>query len=317
MKRTRILPLKKISKPTPINEIKGVSRKTRIFLKRDDLNGLLISGNKARKLAYLIAEAKNNKCDTVITCGPVQSNHCRTTAAFCAMFGIECHLLLRVNKKPEETGNLLLDKLLGAKIKYITPDEYEHRMDLMKDYARRLRGKKSYIIPEGGSNEVGALGYVDCVREMAHFIKKEKINAIYCAVGSGGTYAGLLLGKKLLKLDIDLNGVIICDTVEYFKNKINEICNNAIKRFNLKCKIDNDDINLIDGFVGKGYGIPYPEEIETIKNIAKRGIILEPVYTGKAFYGMIEELKHKKYKKVIFIHTGGIFSIFAYSKVLF
>lgn len=307
----------KILKPTPINEIKGVSGKTRIFLKRDDLNGLLISGNKARKLEYLIADAKNKRCDTLMTCGPVQSNHCRTTAVFARMFGFECYLFLRRTKKEETTGNLLINTLLGANIKYITPEEYQNRMELMADYAKKLREKKVYIIPEGGSNEVGAMGYIDCMQEMKNFIKENKIEAIYCAVGSGGTYAGLLLGKKLLKLDIDLNGVIICDTVEYFKNKINEICNNAIKRFNLKCKIDNDDINLTDGFVGEGYGIPYPEEIETIRNIAKKGIILEPVYTGKAFYGMVEELKYKKYKKVIFIHTGGIFSIFAYSKMLF
>ncbi|MEO0143071.1 MAG: D-cysteine desulfhydrase family protein [candidate division WOR-3 bacterium] len=302
----------KITSRTPIEELPGILEKTKLFIKRDDLNGLLISGNKARKLEYLIADAKNKSCDTIITCGPVQSNHCRTTAAFARIFGLECHLLLRKKGQAEYTGNLLLDTLLGAKIKFITPKEYQNRMAVMTDYARRLRDKKTYIIPEGGSNEIGALGYVDCMKEMAKFIKKERIDAVYCAVGSGGTYAGLLLGKKLLKLNIDLNGVIICDTVEYFTNKISEICNNAIKRFKLKTEIKNSEITLIDGFVGKGYGIPYPEEIETIKYLARKGIILEPVYTGKAFYGMIEDLKERKYKKVIFLHTGGIFSIFAY-----
>lgn len=306
----------KILKPTPIEEIRELPVKSRIFLKRDDLNGLLVSGNKARKLEYLIADAKNKKCDTLLTCGPVQSNHCRTTAAFARMFGFECHLLLRKKGGEEHTGNLLLDELLGANIKFITPEEYQHRMALMADYARRLKGRKPYLIPEGGSNEIGAMGYLDCMAEMKTFIKENKIEAIYCAVGSGGTYAGLLLGKKLLKLDIDLNGVIICDTVEYFKNKISEICDKAIAKFHLKFKIQNNEINLIDGFVGAGYGIPYPEEIKTIKNIAKKGIILEPVYTGKAFYGMLEDLKNRRYKKVIFIHTGGIFSIFAYNKEL-
>lgn len=306
----------KILKPTPIEEVSGLPVKSRIFLKRDDLNGLIVSGNKARKLEYLIADAKNNRCDTIITCGPVQSNHCRTTIAFCRIFGLECHLLLRVSKEPEVTGNLLIDKLLGAKIKYITPEEYENRMELMTEYVKMLKTKRCYIIPEGGSNEVGAMGYIDCMREMKNFINENGIEAIYCAVGSGGTYAGLLLGKRLLKLDIDLNGVIICDTVEYFKNKISEICDKAIAKFNLKSKIQHNEINLIDGFVGAGYGIPYPEEIKIIKNIAKKGIILEPVYTGKAFYGMLEDLKKKNYKRVIFIHTGGIFSIFAYNKEL-
>ncbi len=304
----------KITQKTPIEELPGILRKKRLFIKRDDLNGLLISGNKARKLEYLIADARNNSCDTIITCGPVQSNHCRTTAAFAQMFGLECHLLLRKKGAVEYTGNLLLDYLLGAKIKYITPAEYQKRMEVMAEYARQLKKRKAYIIPEGGSNGIGALGYVDCMKEMAGFIRKEKIDAIYCAVGSGGTYAGLLLGKKLLKLDVDLNGVIICDTVEYFKNRISEICNDAIKRFNLKFEITDSEITLIDGFAGEGYGIPYPEEMETIRMLAKRGIILEPVYTGKAFYGMLIDLKNRSYKRVIFIHTGGIFSIFAYQR---
>jgi len=326
-----ILKSLKITTKTPIEELSGISAKTKIFIKRDDLNGLLISGNKARKLEYLIADAKNKKCDTIITCGPVQSNHCRTTAAFAQIFGFECHLLLRRAPHPipppqvgrdkgrgieEITGNLLLDTLLGARIKHITPEEYQNRMTVMADYAKGLKGKRSYIIPEGGSNEIGALGYISCMGEMANFIRKNNIEAVYCAVGSGGTYAGLLLGKKMFKLNIDLNGVIICDTVEYFTAKILEICNNAITRFRIRATIHEHEINLIDGFVGAGYGIPYPEELQTIKNIAKLGIILEPVYTGKAFYGMLAHLKEHHYKKVIFIHTGGIFSIFAYSKDL-
>ncbi len=317
-------PIKIINK-TPIEELKGLKMKTRIFVKRDDLNGLLISGNKTRKLEYLFADARNKKCDTIITCGPMQSNHCRTTAAFCQILGFECHLFLRyppqmteatIEKRQNITGNFLLDRLLGAKIKYVTPEEYTRRLEIMNYHAKRLKNRKCYLIPEGGSNEIGALGYIDCMREMKTFICENSIEAIYCAVGSGGTYAGLLLGKKIMKLNIDLNGVIICDTVDYFKDKILNICNAAVDRFNLKCKIQDSDITLIDGFIGKGYGIPYPEEIRTIKNIAKQGIILEPVYTGKAFYGMLQDLKIKNYRRVIFVHTGGIFSIFAYSKEL-
>ncbi|MEO0136334.1 MAG: D-cysteine desulfhydrase family protein [candidate division WOR-3 bacterium] len=314
MRKIKQLKPIKITHPTPIEELKGVHRKTKIYLKRDDLNGLLVSGNKVRKLEYLIADARNQKCDTIITCGAVQSNHCRTTAAFCKMFGYDCHLFLRTKDKPEYTGNLLLDELLGAKIRFITPEEYKNRDKIMQEYARTLRGRKPYIIPEGGSNGIGALGYIECMREMADFIKREKIDALYCAVGSGGTYSGLLLGKKLLKLDITLNGVIICDTVEYFTQRILEICNSAIEKFNFKIDVQVSDITLIDGYVGAGYGIPYPEAIATIKNIAKKGIILEPVYTGKAFYGMLEDLTKRKYKKVLFIHTGGIFSIFAYAR---
>lgn len=308
----------KLTIQTPIEQLKGLGIRTQIFVKRDDLNGLLISGNKARKLEYLIADAKAKKCDTIITCGAVQSNHCRTTAAFAKHFNFECHLLLRVRQRPRSvyTGNLLIDKLLGAKIDYITPAQYERRMEVMAEYAERLqrKGRVPYIIPEGGSNEVGALGYIDCMREMENFIRRQKIEAIYCAVGSGGTYAGLLLGKKLLNLNIDLNGIIICDTIEYFKEKIYGICNHAKNRFDFQVHVRNRDIHLIDGYIGKGYGVPYPAELTTITRIAKLGIILEPVYTGKTFYGMLEDIKKCTYKKVIFIHTGGIFSIFAFHK---
>jgi D-cysteine desulfhydrase len=310
----------KITTTTPIEELRGLKIPARIFLKRDDLNGLLISGNKARKLEYLIADMKRKKCDTIITCGPVQSNHCRTTAAFAQHCGYECHLLLRIREKPAHvyTGNLLLDALLGAKIRYITPEQYQRRLAVMAEHARTLKkkGRKPYCIPEGGSNEIGALGYLDCMREMADFIKRQRIDAVYCAVGSGGTYAGLLLGKKLCRLAVHLHGVIICDTVEYFEHKISEICSNAVHSFNLPITVAHSDIHLIDGYVGDGYGISYPEELKIIKRIAKFGIILEPVYTGKAFYGMLHHLRENNYKKVIFIHTGGIFSIFAFSRVL-
>lgn len=310
----------KLTSKTPIMRFKGINTKTEIFIKRDDLNGLLISGNKARKLEYLIADALNKRCDSVITCGPVQSNHCRTTVAFARNFGLFPYLFLRGRPKKTPNGNLLIDRLLDARITYITPSEYHNkRTEIMAEYAKRLikKGKRPYIIPEGGSNEIGALGYLDCMREMADFIKKKKVDALYCAVGSGGTYAGLLLGKKILKLNIELNGVIICDTVQYFTDKILKICEKAVYRFGMKIKITRHDINLIDGYVGSGYAIPYPEELEVIRKIAKTGIILEPVYTGKAFYGMLQTLKKKKYKRVIFMHTGGLFSIFAFNRILF
>lgn len=312
----KILEPIKVIPETPIEELKNFIPNKNIYLKRDDLNGIIISGNKARKLQYLIKDAIDKKCRNIITCGGVQSNHCRITTAFARIFGFEPHLFLKVPTKDYKwdiNGNLLLDYLLGANVNFVTPEEYENRFELMKDYSKKLNGK-SYIIPEGGSNEIGALGYFDCMKQMAKFIKENRIQAVYCAVGSGGTYAGLLAGKKKLKLDIDINGIIVCDNVEYFYNKILNIINNMNERFNMKIKIKEDDINLIDGFIGEGYAIPYSEEIDLIKKIAQKGVILDPIYTGKAFYGMIEDLKNKDYKRVIFIHTGGIFSIFAFNK---
>ena len=310
----------KITLKTPIEEIQGLGSAARIYIKRDDLNGLLISGNKARKLEYIVADAKSKECDTLITCGGTQSNHCRTAAAFAQRFGFECHLFLRVHGKPPKisTANLLIDKLFGAKVNYITPTQYKHRDTIMETYAKKLqkKGKKPYLIPEGGSNEIGILGYRDCMKEMKTFIKREKIEAVYCAVGSGGTYAGLLLGKKLYNLKVDLNGVLVCDTIELFTEKILRICKKSIDTFDMKITVSEEDINLIDGYIGAGYAIPYPAELKTIIRVAKLGIILEPVYTGKSFYGMLNHVKKKKYKKVIFIHTGGIFSIFAFAKEL-
>ncbi len=315
----KLIKPKKIIPRTPIEKFTGVKTKTELFIKRDDLNGLLVSGNKARKLEYLIADALNKNCDSLITCGPTQSNHCRTTVVFARYFGLTPYLFLRGKPKKFSNGNLLINRLLDAKITYITPSRYyKRRIETMAEFAQKLikKGKKPYIIPEGGSNEIGALGYLDCMREMEEFIKNKKIDAIYCAVGSGGTYAGLLLGKTLLNLHLDINGIIICDTVEYFTEKILKICEKAIYRFNLKIKINPKDLKLIAGFVGPGYAIPYPAELKTIRKIAKSGIILEPVYTGKTFYGMLQDIKKKNYKKVIFIHTGGIFSIFSFNKIL-
>lgn len=310
----------KLTVPTPIGEIRKSGSTAKIFMKRDDLNGLLISGNKARKLEYLVADAKKKKCDTLITCGGIQSNHCRITAAFAKHFGFDCHLMLRIYGKPRKiyTANLLINKLFNATIHYITPSQYDNRNEVMKQYAKKLRkkGRKPYVIPEGGSNEIGILGYRDCMMEMADFIKRKKIEAVYCAVGSGGTYAGLLLGKKLLNVHIDLNGILVSNSVQYFQEIINTICNKAIKKFRFPININTSCMNLIDGFIGPGYGIPYPAELKTIKRVAQSGIILDPVYTGKTFHGMLHHVKKKKYKKVLFIHTGGIFSIFAYAKEL-
>lgn len=310
------LRLLKMTRITPIHEFPSSVPGVRLYIKRDDLNGLLISGNKARKMEYLIADAHQQGCDTLITCGPHQSNHCRTAAAFARSFRLDCHLFLRWRPGSAITGNLLLDRLLAARVHYLTPAQYARRMEIMARYGRTLRGKKPYIIPEGGSNEIGCLGYLDAMKEMAGFIKRQRIQALYCAVGSGGTYAGLLLGKKILGLDIDLNGVIICDTVAYFKNKIMAICETAIRRFRLKAEIEPPDLNLIPGFVGQGYGIPYPAAIRTIQRTARHGIILEPVYTGKAFYGMETHLRNHKYRRVLFLHTGGIFSVFAFAREL-
>lgn len=306
----------KLTCHTPIEEFHGITSKTRIFIKRDDLNGLLISGNKARKMEYLVADAHRRHCNTLITCGAIQSNHSRTAAAFARRFGFACHLFLRGSPGKTYNGNLLIDHLLGAKVNYVTPSQYKVIDDIMASYAIKIRklGLRGYVIPEGGSNGLGCLGYRDCMFEMESFIRKHRIDAVYCAVGSGGTYAGLLLGKKVSKLNVHLNGIIVCDTVSFFKDKIFRICASAIEMHDLRITIQAKEITLINGYQGDGYGIPYPEELSLITRVAKHGIILEPVYTGKTFFGMLQHMKKKRYRRVLFVHTGGLFSIFAYAR---
>ncbi len=304
-------------KPTPIEPLKKLPHHAEIYIKRDDYTGLISSGNKIRKLEYMLFDAKEKGYDTLITCGGIQSNHCRATVYAGKKTGFDVYLVLRGESQKYPQGNLLLDKLMSAKIKYVTYEEYKKRIDeIMKELAEKLRkqGKNPYIIPEGASNEVGCLGYIECMDEMKEFIEKEKIEAIYLAVGSGGTYAGLLLGKKLLNINVRLIGIIVCDSIKFFKGKIEDICHKAIIQYEIPLSIRSEDVELIEGYIGAGYAISYEEEIETIKELAKHGIILDPVYTGKAFYGMLKE--SKEFKKILFLHTGGIFSIFTYNKEL-
>lgn len=306
-------PLNLTNKPTPIERYQFDN--FIIHIKRDDLNGLIDSGNKARKLEYLLADALNKKCDTIITAGYINSNHCRITAYLCARLGLKSILILNCltrRKKIEKDGNILLDYLFGAEIHLLNDKEYKEKEIYIEELINKLekKGFNPYYIPTGGSNEIGILGYRDCFLEMADYIKENKIDGIFCAVGSGGTYAGLLYGKLISNLDIPIYGILVDETIDYFKIKIRDILSK------LDWQVDDKDFNLVDGYIGKGYGIPYKEEIKLIKEWAKKGIIFDLTYTGKAFYGMLKEIKKKKLKNPLFIHTGGIFSIFACKEYL-
>uniref|UniRef100_A0A7C6AAZ4 D-cysteine desulfhydrase family protein n=1 Tax=candidate division WOR-3 bacterium TaxID=2052148 RepID=A0A7C6AAZ4_UNCW3 len=314
-----IEPLQLAQKPTPIQclDIPSIIPDVKIHIKRDDLTGLLSSGNKIRKLEYLLADAKNKKCDCIITAGPIQSNHIRTTMYVCATMGIKAVAVLA--GKPPKTleGNLLLDSLFGGELYFLDKEEYDKMKDgFIQELTIKFRkqGYKPYLIPTGGSNGIGALGYLAAMEEMAHYIKTSAVDAIFCAVGSGGTYAGLLMGKYLFGVEAPLYGILVDETIEYFQAKIKNIINESSTILEKKLAIDDNEIKLINGYIGEGYGIPYPEEIEVIKKLALKGIVLDPVYTGKAFYGMVKERARLDYHNPIFIHTGGIFSLFAYKE---
>jgi len=312
--------------PTPVEPARKLSNKLGIELlvKRDDLTGSSLSGNKIRKLEFLFADAAAEGADTVITCGGEQSNHCRATAIAAAELGLRSYLLLRTDnpkEPPAAEANILLDRLVGAEIRWVSREEYKRRAQLFVEVQGQLlaQRRKAYVIPEGGSNAVGAWGYVGCVEELAQELGDQPLTLVYAA-GSGGTGAGLILGIKLLKLPWRAVGINVCDDKPYFVNAIGEIIEAAIKKWLLPVELDRDEIEIIDGYVGVGYAKSRPEELETIRDVARaEGLILDPVYTGKAFHGLVQELARDPNalgRRVCFIHTGGIYGLFPKAKEL-
>lgn len=305
--------------PTPVISLKTISAQFpsyQLGLKRDDLTGMELSGNKIRKLDFLLKEAVENGATKVITCGGLQSNHCRATAFAAGKAGLKTVLLLRGSKPEIATGNYLLGLLSAVEIIIVTADEYKNADALMADYAAKS-SEKVYVIPEGGSNETGAWGYVKCFYEILNQVAAGgvKCDTIVVASGSGGTHAGLLAGKLISGSAVNVVSVNVCDDAKYFVNKIDSILNRFSEKYNVKMHWGKSDIHVIDGFVGDGYGITSGTEEELIVKLVKdEGIILEPVYTAKAFGGMIEAMKKQNLpgNNIIFIHTGGIFGIFPY-----
>ncbi|MCT4619597.1 MAG: D-cysteine desulfhydrase family protein [Marinisporobacter sp.] len=308
--------------PTKIEKLERLSKSLEgheIYIKRDDQTGSEISGNKVRKLEYAVKEALDQGCDYLITCGGIQSNHARATAAVAAKLGINSFLVLRSKGEEKLEGNCFLDQVLGAKIRYITADEYrDHRMDIMKEVKNELdkKGHKAYIIPEGASNGIGTFGYYGAMEEI---LKQEeemgiKFDAVVMAVGSGGTYAGLFYANKVNENTAKILGVNVCDDAGYFKEAIFNILHESFGYTSKSIEFSKEEINIIDGYVGEGYALSRPEELTFIHELAKlEGLILDPVYTGKAMYGLVEEIKKgnlKDYKNILFIHTGGLFGLF-------
>lgn len=304
--------------PTRIERLNRLSKELgrNIYIKRDDETGMEISGNKIRKLEFSVGEALENNCDYLITCGGIQSNHARATAAVAAKLGLGSYLVLKGDENEEAEGNLFLDKLLGAKIKFITKEEYKYnRKEIMEDIRKSLEveGHKAYIIPEGASNGMGSLGYVNAMEEILEQEKQidVKFDAIVVTVGSGGTYAGLYYGNHVNDNPATIYGFNICDTKEHFQQIVLKLLDEIAIYTGKGIDVNEDELHIIDGYPGLGYALSRSEEIEFINYIAKlEGIILDPVYTGKAMYGLVEEIKKgsfDKHENILFMHTGGIF----------
>ena len=308
--------------PTRIDKLERLSEDwgINLFIKRDDQTGSELSGNKIRKLEYLLKHAIDNNYDTLITTGGIQSNHCRATAVAATMLGLKCELLLRSGDNPKIEGNYFIDRLLGAGINFCNADEYrDSRDEIMNKIGERLfkeRGSKCFIIPEGASNALGSLGYYEAMSEIS---KQEKLtgtvfDTVVVAVGSGGTYSGLCTANKELSLEKRVLGFAVASDREYFTNKIHNINVEAGEIAGLKSVFTEDDIEINDKYIGIGYALSRPEELAFIRHIASReALILDPVYTGKAMYGLYNEIKEGKVpcgSNVLFIHTGGLFGLF-------
>ncbi|HSO20400.1 MAG TPA: D-cysteine desulfhydrase family protein [Desulfosarcina sp.] len=312
--------------PTPLQKMARLSRRAgvEIFFKRDDFTGSELSGNKVRKLEFLLADALAAGADTVITCGGAQSNHCRAAALAAARAGLSSLLLLRTDDPadpPPPSGNILLDRLAGAEIIWVTPDEYRARSAVFEREARRLRdqGRTPYIIPEGGSTALGAWGYVAAMQELAADLQRidggdAAPTTVICAAGSGGTVAGLALGARLSGAPIRVAGVNVCDDRDYFVAIIDGLCREFSRRWPMAAPADVPPYEIVDGYVGRGYALSRPEELAAIRDLVRlEGVVLDPVYTGKAYFGMLAELAKDPRRfgeRIVFIHTGGLFGLF-------
>ncbi len=326
--KIRALPRKPLGfLPTPLIRLQNLERAyngLKIFMKRDDLTGLAFGGNKIRKLEFLIGDAIQAGADCIITAGAAQSNHCRQSAAAAAVSGLECHLALGGHKPDKYTGNLLLDALCGATIHWCGN---ERKGEKIPEICQKLKnaGKKPYVIPYGGSNIVGALGFVAAIYELEMQLQAHKISLdhIVFASSSGGTHSGMLVGKMLLRQKYRLTGVNI-DKDEVFGMQLSEyilkLANDTAQYLEADHTFDIKEIDLNDDYLGGGYGIIGKREREAISLTATHeGILLDPVYTGRAMGGMLDMIREGRYAKgesILFWHTGGSPALFAYEDIL-
>lgn len=314
-------------RPTPIQKMVRLTEAwdgPEIYMKRDDLTGCLLSGNKVRKLEFSVAEASSQGADTLITCGGIQSNHARATAVVAARLGLKSLLVLRGQERGAPDGNLFLDRLVGATFRFITQEDYKQVDAIMAEAAGEVkeRGGTPYIIPEGASNEIGYFGYIRAAQEINEQMREQGLHFDYMvtATGSGGTLGGLVLGREIFHLAPEPLGINVCDTAAFFKNKIHSVFSKMRSRFGWDLTVAKEEIRLIDGYVGRGYALSRPEELELIREVAAlEGIVLDPVYTGKAMFGLKDQIRKGFFKpkdKVLFLHTGGIFGLFPVREAL-
>jgi len=305
--------------PTPLEKIKfQTSRNDRsikeFLIKRDDYTGSDFLGNKIRKLEYLLYEAKKEKADIIFTCGGDQSNHARATASAAAKLGIKTRLFLWGEERRISDGNLFLDKMYGADIVYLNKNEFEGVDMMMTEERRKLikKGRRVYVIPAGGSSTLGIRGYISFMNELKKQVGLRNIDGIFSACGSGGTAAGLLVGAALNKVKLKIFAVNVLLPKKIIRKKILQLAEGAALDFKLPCKIDESNLEIIDGYSSEGYKNISNDKLKLIAEFAhSTGILLDPAYTGKAFCAYNDlVLKKDKGKRLVFLHTGGIYGAF-------
>jgi D-cysteine desulfhydrase family pyridoxal phosphate-dependent enzyme len=297
--------------PTPIEELprhrEALRAGPRILVKRDDQTGLAFGGNKTRKLEYLIAEAQAQGARTIISAGAVQSNHCRQTAAAAAKFGFDCILVLNGQATVEPSGNLLLDELLGAEIRMI-PDRSMRDRALSETFDEcDAKGKKPYLVPYGGSSATGALAYAFAIEE----ILRQDVRAdwIVFATSSGGTQAGLVLGQRVFGYPGEILGISVDESEEWLTNRVSELASEASEKLGKQFQFTPAEVHVNAAYCEAGYGVVTEREREAIQLFARyEGLLLDPVYTGRAAAGLIDLIRKGFFKNsdtVLFLHTGG------------
>lgn len=298
-----------------------------IYIKRDDLLGLAAGGNKTRKLEFLVADALAQGADTLITCGAVQSNHCRLTLAAAVKEGLECRLVLEERVpgtyNPEASGNNFLFNLMGVEKVTVVPggSDMMKAMDKAADEVK-ADGRKAYVIPGGGSNPIGATGYVACAQEIMTQTFEQGINIDYlvCASGSAGTHAGLVTGFYGCNMNVPVLGINVSRTKQDQEELVYGLVKRTAQHVGLNSEIPRDTVTCFDEYVGPGYSLPTPGMAEAVRMVAKtEGILLDPVYTGKTMAGLIDLLRKGHFTKddiVLFVHTGGYPALYVYQDYL-
>ncbi len=297
--------------PTPVQKLENISRElgTNVYVKRDDLTGIGLGGNKVRKLEFLLADAKAKGAEIVFTTGGAQSNHAMLTAACALKLGMKPILILKKRGVTACLGNQLLERLMGVDVRFMDTDDYADIYAEM-DRVGQESGRTYYKIPCGGSNALGSLGYVECAREIAE--QGLRFDHIVCAEGSGGTMAGLALGAKLYLPGTAVHGMMVdTDTFDVITPRL---MREAAELLGENCEITPEDYRLRD-MCGPGYAVSSPEGAAAVEMMAKlEGLFLDPVYTGKAFAGLIVLAKEGAFRpddRVLFLHSGGAGGLFA------